>query len=55
LAAIGKAPNEALYGFIVNNIVNLLSLNLSRKFIGIPKYYIQVSDVISMGQMLVKA
>jgi hypothetical protein len=54
-AAIGKAPNEALYGFTVNNTVDLLSPNLSRKFTGIPECRIQVSDAIAIGQMSAKA
>jgi len=33
--AIGKALNEALYGFIVNNIIDLLSAKTTKKTIKI--------------------
>ena len=38
--AIGKALNEALYGFIVNNIINLLSAKTTKKTIEILDYKI---------------
>jgi hypothetical protein len=52
--AIGKALNKALYGFIVNNIINLLSAKTTKKTIKILDYKIQVSDAIAIGIMLAK-
>jgi hypothetical protein len=52
--AIGKAPNEALYGFIVNNIINLLNAKTTKKIIEILDCRIQVSDAIAIGIILAK-
>jgi hypothetical protein len=53
-AAIGKTPNEALYGFPVNNTVDLLNPVLSKKFTYIPDCRLQVSDAIALGQISAK-
>jgi uncharacterized membrane protein len=45
--AIRKALNEALYGFIINNIIDLLSAKTIKKIIEILDYKIQVSNAIS--------
>jgi len=52
--AIGKALNEALYKFIVNNIIDLLSAKTIKKTIKILDCKIQVSDIIAIGIMLAK-
>ena len=52
--AIKKAPNKALYKFIVNNIINLLNAKTTKKITKILNYKIQVSDAITIGIILVK-
>ena len=47
--AIRKAPNKALYGFIINNIVDLLSAKITKKTTKILDYKIQVSNAIIIG------
>ena len=51
---IGKALNKALYKFIINNIINLLSAKTTKKTIEILDYKIQVSDAIAIKIILVK-
>jgi hypothetical protein len=51
---IGKAPNKALYGFIVNNIIDLLSAKTIKKTIKILNYKIQVSNTIAIKIILAK-
>jgi hypothetical protein len=52
--AIGKALNEALYRFIVNNIINLLSAKTTKKTIKILDCKIQVSNAIIIRIILAK-
>ena len=52
--AIGKALNEALYKFIVNNIIDLLSAKITKKTIKILNCKIQVSDAIAIRIILAK-
>jgi hypothetical protein len=52
--AIGKALNTALYRFIINNIINLLSAETIKKIIKIPNYKIQVFNAIIIRIILAK-
>jgi hypothetical protein len=52
--AIKKAPNKALYGFTVNNTINLLSAKITKKTTKILNYKIQVSNAIAIGIMSAK-
>jgi vacuolar-type H+-ATPase subunit C/Vma6 len=52
--AIKKALNKALYKFIINNIINLLSAKTIKKITEILDYKLQVSDAIAIRIILVK-
>jgi hypothetical protein len=51
---IKKAPNKALYKFIVNNIINLLNAKTTKKIIKILNYKIQVFNAIIIRIILAK-
>jgi hypothetical protein len=52
--AIKKALNKALYRFIINNIIDLLSAKTTKKIIKILNYKIQVFNAIAIGIIFAK-